>query len=274
MEWYNQTFQRHPVRDRGGKIVDIATAFEVLLELPSEGIRGAFRVALEALLGGSKELSSWANQFYDIRSGVVHRGRTDSLLYKHPDATIRHLDFLWSAQRIYRWCIEIFMGEKRGLHSTEIEDLFTSNEVHLKRLKKAGSFNHIRAKGLLHEVSKLRPAHPVGKQQDIIWLGKLLLRAYKERYMTDGDQTLPTLDIILKADDNDPQLDLKYYDFHQEFEAVYFRYIAMGTGSSVKKDLKILKPIPMDNPEQIQMENAIYNFANFAGFALLLPPRR
>ncbi len=31
MEWYYQTYQRHPVRDKGGKVVDIDTALEGLL---------------------------------------------------------------------------------------------------------------------------------------------------------------------------------------------------------------------------------------------------
>jgi len=32
IDWYNQTFQRHPVIDERGKIIDMSVAFEVLLD--------------------------------------------------------------------------------------------------------------------------------------------------------------------------------------------------------------------------------------------------
>jgi hypothetical protein len=271
MDWYNQTYQEYPVRDERGKIVDMATAFEVLLDLPQENITGALRSGITALLGGSTELYNWATCFYKARSEVVHRGKARTLLYKHPQAATEHIGLLWPAQRIFVWCVETMMGEKRGLHAEEIVDLFTPNEVYLKRLKRAGNFEKIKENGLLVEVGQLKPSYPVGKREDIVWLGKLLLRAYQEHYITNKAQSPKTLDLILSAEDTDRELGLKYNDFLKEFESIYFRYVSIWEGDMTKDKMKELKPVPTPSLEQMQLENAIYNFARFAGFALLLP---
>jgi len=69
---------------------------------------------------------------------------------------------------------------------------YYSNEVHLSKLKEAGSFQKILEDNLLGEVEKLRQIYPVGRREDIIWLGKEFLRGYKEQYKPD-EQSLPAM---------------------------------------------------------------------------------
>lgn len=135
----------------------------------------------------------------------------------------------------------------------------------MKRLRKAGSLEKIRQCGLLDEVSQLRAIHPAGNRDDIIWLGKLLLRAYKEKYLPKEKQALPTLDRILTAKDDDPELSLKYYEFHREFESVYS---STGHGDLEETELRTPEPICSRNGELILLESAIYHFAEYAGWAL------
>ena len=116
MDWYNQTFQEHPIRDRRGKIVDIATALEALLDSPRENITGALRSAVQALIGESRELSNGVARFNDMRSTIIHQGKADSILYKHPESVNEHLVLLISARMVFLWCIQTMMGEKRGSH--------------------------------------------------------------------------------------------------------------------------------------------------------------
>ena len=267
IEWYNQTFQKHPVRDERGKIVDIATAFEVLLDLPQENISGSFRACLESLLGSSPELNKWAKSFYDTRSQVVHRGKAKTLLYKHPEAATEHISLLASSRRIFTWCIYTILGDIRGSYYDDIINLFTSNEVYLKRLKRAGDFQKIEQNGLLEQISKLRPSYPVGHKKDITWLGKLLLRTYKSRFPKKSEM-LKTLEPILQAKDDDTNLGTMYYEFQKEFEDIYFRYISIAEGESVRDQLKEMKPVPINNIEQLKLENAIYQFTRFASYAL------
>jgi len=273
MDWYSQSFQKSPVRDEPGKIVDMATAFEVLLDLPQESISGAFRSIVGTLLGRSPELRKWATDFYDTRSKIVHKGRAKTLFYKHPEATQEHAHFLWTSQLLFRRCVEAMLKRQGEFHAREITDLLTSNEVHLRRLRKAGNFDAIRRKELLKEIEKLRAIPPAGKREDIIWLGKLLLQAYKERYVTDG-KTLPTLDLILNAKDDDKKISLYYYQFLKEFEPTYFRYTTESEGIDGKEPTRKFKRIVIkldDNIdiERISLENDIYHFANYAGWALI-----
>lgn len=83
------------------------------------------------------------------------------------------------------------------------------------------------------------------------------------------EQSLPTLDIILDAKDSDKELGLKYVKFAEEFRQIYFSYIVIAHSEDELKKLK--KPIKRASVEQWQLESAIYHFATFAWWALLLP---
>ncbi|MHC4183189.1 MAG: hypothetical protein ACYSR0_07560, partial [Planctomycetota bacterium] len=199
LDWYNQTYQEHPVRDRRSKIVDMATAFEVLFDLPQDSIKGAFRSCIQVLLGSSKELITWANVFYDVRSQVIHRGRTETLAYKHPEASVEHIDFLWSARRLFAWCIEVMLGGVRGLHAREIIEVLTPNEVHMTRIMKSYTVEKKLNTQILREVGKLRPVLHRIKREDVVKLGKILLNEYKDQYLDAENDTIETLNYIIST---------------------------------------------------------------------------
>jgi hypothetical protein len=274
MEWYNQSFQKHSIRSIAGHLVDVATAFETLFQLPKVGKAEAFKKQIRQHLGlpEGSPMDDWAARFYkDVRSETVHSGKPLSLLFRHAKAQLPHLSFLWSAQRIFRECVAAKTGLPRHITNDRLIAELTPNEVHLSKLRQAGSFDNIRKSGLLEEVEKLRPVYPPGKREDIIWLGKELLGAYKRQFIQKGEQALPTLDLILQASDDDMELGLKYHQFLQEFRPVYFRYVAIGREEAGAEEHKRLKPPSLDNVEQRQIENAIYHFADFATWALILP---
>lgn len=274
MEWYLQSFQKYTIRNISGRLVDIATAFETLFQLPRFNKKKEFQKRIKQYLGLKNEplVDEWASNFYgDVRSQTVHTGKPVYLSFRHPDAQLGHLGFLWSAQRIFRECVAAKTGLPRHIPNDRLMDELTPNEVHLSRLRKAGSFEKIQKGGLLREVEKLRPIYPAGNREDIIWLGKELLRSYKEQFLVSEEQSLPTLDLILGANANDRDLGLKYYQFSQEFRSVYFRYVSISRGEVSEEELRTLKPITRDNLEQIQLESAIYHFATYAGWALLMP---
>ena len=193
-------------------------------------------------------------------------------MFKHPEAQIPHLRFLRSANRIFRECISAKTGLPRHIDNDRLTEELIPNEVHLNKLKEAGSFQKILEDNLLGEVEKLRQIYPAGRREDIIWLGKELLRCYKEQYKPN-QQSLPTLQLILDSDDTGSDLGLQYYRFLEEFRLIYPEgYIAVGRGEVSEEVTTKLKPITRANMKQFQLESAIYNFARFAGWALLLPP--
>lgn len=272
MEWYNQSFQNYSIRDIAGRLVDVATAFETLFRLPQWDKKKEFKKRIRRCLGLECQplIEQWATDFYGhVRSETLHSGKPLSLLFKHPDAQLGHLSFLWSAQRIFRECVAAETGLPRHIPNNILLDELTPNEVHLRQLRKAGSFENIKKDGLLPEIYKLRQIYPVGKREDIIWLGKELLRAYKEQFMPNEEQLLPTLDLILDAEDSGIELGLKYVKFAEEFKPIISRHII--TAHSEEELSKLKKAIKPAGGKQWQLESAIDHFAKFAWWALLLP---
>jgi|GEM_PF-3476087 len=274
IEWYNQSFLKYALRSIAGRLVDIATAFETLFQLPkynkTEEFKKRIREYLEAQEGSI--LDNWATDFYSkVRSETVHKGRPLSCLFQHPEAQKPHLSFLWSSQRIFRECISAKMGLPRHIDNDRLTEELIPNEVYLSKLKNAGSFQKILEDNLLGEVEKLREIYPPGRREDIIWLGKELLRGYKKQYKPN-QQSLPTLQLILDSNDTGSDLGLTYYRFLEEFRHIYPNSdISVGWGDVSENEIIKPKPITRINIEQLQLESAIYNLAGFAGWALLLP---
>lgn len=118
LKWYNQSFLGYSIRELAGRSVDIATAFETLFQLPRRNKAKEFKKRTgECLkLQDGSVLDKWASDFYDqVRSETVHRGEPTSLLFKHPEAQLGHLSFLWSAQRIFRECVAAEIGLPRHI---------------------------------------------------------------------------------------------------------------------------------------------------------------
>jgi len=213
IEWYNQSFQKYSIRNIFGYLVDVSIAFETLFQLQKNKI--TLREAITQTLGAEEgsEIEHWAGTFYgQVRSATTHSGKPASLLYQHTDAQTPHLSFLQSSQRIFRECISAKTGLPRHTDLDRLTEQLIPNEIHLNKLKEAGSFQKILEDNLLGEVEKLRPIYPAGRREDIIWLGKELLRGYKEQYKPN-QHSLPTLQLILDSDDTGSDLGLQYYRF-------------------------------------------------------------
>ena len=275
IDWYNQSFLKYSLRGVAGRLVDIATAFETLFQLPKHNKTAEFRKRIREYLGAQEGsiLDNWAIDFYsNVRSETVHKGKPLSYLFKHPEAQIPHLSFLWSAQRIFRECVSAKTGLPRHIDNDRLIGELVPNEIHLGKLKKAGNFQKIIEDNLLGEVERLRQIYPAGRREDIIWLGKELLRGYKQQYKPN-QQSLPTLQLILDSDDTGLDLGLQYHRFLEEFRPIYPEgYVAVGRGEISEEVARKLRPITPANLKQVQLECAIYDFARFAGWALLLPP--
>lgn len=104
---------------------------------------------------------------------------------------------------------------------------------------------------MLEEVWSLKQIYPAGKREDIIWLGKELLRVYREQYGS-GLQNPSVLEGILDSQDTDPDLGLEYSRLFQQFKQIH------------------LKPITGVDTKQFALEGVILHFADFATWALIV----
>lgn len=73
LDWFNRANESDLELDRS--ILNLAVAFEALLGLPEASKTERLVDAIALLLGRVERLQSWAEQFYEARSRVVHEGR-------------------------------------------------------------------------------------------------------------------------------------------------------------------------------------------------------
>jgi hypothetical protein len=73
LDWFNRANELDLELDRS--VLNLAVAFEALLGLPEASKTERLVDAIALLLGRIERLQSWAEQFYEARSRVVHEGR-------------------------------------------------------------------------------------------------------------------------------------------------------------------------------------------------------
>ncbi|MBN2075510.1 MAG: hypothetical protein JW762_08165 [Dehalococcoidales bacterium] len=226
MDWYNLSFQRYSIRDIAGHLVDIATAFETLFQLPRHYKTAKFRKHIRETFDVEEGsvLDDWARHFYvDVRSETIHAGKPMYYLYKHPDASSGHLSFLWSAQKIFRACIAVKLGLKRNIENDFLLEELIPNEVVLKRLRDMGSYANIKDKGLT-DIWKLRQRYPVGDKENIIWLGNTLLTEFLGHIPQDNLTALvSSIQSILHSGVDDDMLWSKYVNLDRELSDILFK---------------------------------------------------
>jgi len=272
MDWYSQSFLKYSISNTARRLVDISIAFETLFQLQKNNITMTKAVTETLGVAANSPVADWAGSFYGrVRSATSHSGKPATLVYQHAEAQVPHLSFLWSAQRIFRECLAAKIGLPRNISSERLVEELTPNEIHLRRLKEAGSFEKIVENNLLSELEKLRPIYPVGKREDIVWLGKELLNGYKQLY-NPPQESFPSLVAILNSEDSGSDLGLKYYQFLKEFRPIYpDGYISVSHGDITEQTTRKTKVITSANWEQFRLEGGIYHFAQFAGYALIMP---
>lgn len=258
MEWYNLSFQKYSMRSIAGHLVDIATAFETLFQLPRNNKTREFKNRIRESLGTEEGsvLDEWAASFYsDVRSETVHTGKPSSYLFKHPSAQTPHLSFLWSAQKIFRECVAFKLGIERKISNERLVEELTPNEVLLKELRALGSFKKIKDSGALFKVWKLRRVYPVGERNNIVWLGKTLLGEMAKKPETKKLENLSAVvESILNAKDDDEMLGWEYHKLFEQLKGIFNQDADKGLKDLAKAfDLYLIS-----------------SFAEFAGYALTM----
>ncbi|WP_152412972.1 HEPN domain-containing protein [Nitrolancea hollandica] len=85
LKWYGRSTALSVMEEE--QLVDLSIALESLMGLPQrEKVTERFKETVMVLLGAIPNLDTWAQQFYDARSAVVHEGRAMQLLFI-PDKT-------------------------------------------------------------------------------------------------------------------------------------------------------------------------------------------
>ena len=141
LEWHDRSTAQDITEEVA--LVNLAIAFESLLNLEQDKeIKKRFKETVLVLLGFIPRLDSWLNQFYEARSGLVHKGKLDSPMFyidsevlkgKVPKAQYRSLTMY--GRIIFRLCLNAILSGARIAEKGRLSPaFFINNQVKKYRL--------------------------------------------------------------------------------------------------------------------------------------------
>jgi hypothetical protein len=135
LSWYNAT-NRAEVSESEA-LVDLAIAFESLLDLPSGEKTDRFVDSVSLLLGRVPRLTDWVRQFYDARSRVAHEGKLSQarFMIPRPGKQSEHLVYhplLVFGREIFRLCVAAIT---HGAYLAESRDIAAKLKTNSERFE-------------------------------------------------------------------------------------------------------------------------------------------
>jgi hypothetical protein len=135
LRWYNAT-NRVEVSE-GEALVNLAIAFESLLNLPTGEKTDRFVDSVSLLLGRVPRLTDWVRQFYDARSRVAHEGKLSQarFMIPRPGKKSEHLVYhplLVFGREILRLCVAAIT---HGAYLAESRDIAAKLQTNSERFE-------------------------------------------------------------------------------------------------------------------------------------------
>lgn len=138
LAWYNAANEQHGDPDKS--LLNLAVAFEALLELPSGDKTERLVDGIALLLGRTERLREWAVQFYGARSQVAHEGRVrDWRFYpggspKRGEAPHVFGSVMTFGRQIFRLCVHTILTGADLAHRSGLEERFVANSERYARI--------------------------------------------------------------------------------------------------------------------------------------------
>jgi hypothetical protein len=135
VRWYNAT--NRASMNEGEALINLAIAFESLLDLPSGEKTERFVDSVSLLLGRVPRLKDWVRQFYDARSRVAHEGKLSQsrFLIQPPGKSSQHLVYhplLVFGREIFRLCVAAIT---HGAYLAEMRDIAAKLKTNSERFE-------------------------------------------------------------------------------------------------------------------------------------------
>jgi hypothetical protein len=143
-------------------IVNLSIAFESLLALPQTEKTDRLVDSISLLLGRLPRLSSWARQFYDARSQIVHEGRSNRLYFLTTDDTSKsaanaaaYQSLLSYGRQIFRLCLGTLLAGASMAEHANLEEKLISNQERYEKICKALGDERVAPRDRLTQIAAL-----------------------------------------------------------------------------------------------------------------------
>lgn len=260
MEWFNRSFSGTGEVDASDAVVQMETALEALLRTTESGIKAQLRTGILSLLGYSKELEKWIDQFWDLRNKLVHGDKeAPSFDYIAPGGNRGHRHLLHMARIVFTRCFDAILKIRSKIFAKDIHEMLISNEMRIKKALEAlrrsrKTISGAYQKGAFDYISSLRTDDLSATKSETVTLGKEFLPLVSDDLRRNGkDHIADEVGKILNwHGKNLGDLALLYSEALASYSPFYF--------SETKQTEKI---------EDLALRNAAYSFFNFATWRLL-----
>jgi len=267
MEWFNRSYSHYGRGvDLSEAVLNLHTAFEALLRPEDEerGVKTQIKTALLNILGHSKELGLWFDEFWKLRNSIVHGDITPKPFFYIPSKGKKgHRHHLYIARKIFVKCLNTILKIRSDFPLLGLEEELISNEVRvdniIKILKKQKSHDleRIYKTGVLELISGLRRDDISAEKIKTKKLGELFLPLVKKDLENNEKQDIKKnliemINEILEWQGNNlSNLALLYSKLRSNYHLVYFN----------KK---------IDLPSHVSaLRRSAYDFLNFITWRLL-----
>jgi hypothetical protein len=144
MRWFSDSCRSTFFDDQS--LLLLAVAFETLLNIDpgnKERVTERLRVTIKAIVGGFARIDSWVEQFYDARSGVVHKGGLPDALYyaidrdrlpnkgKEKQGAIPHRSLTEYGRTIFHLCVDTLLSGSRMAEEVGLKESLIHNHERL-----------------------------------------------------------------------------------------------------------------------------------------------
>ncbi len=233
LEWYNRSCADHISEDVA--LVNLAIAFESLLQLEQkENLTARFKETVLTLLGPVPRLDSWLEQFYAVRSRIVHEGRTPHLMFyaanieqlhkvqRGKEVAVEYRPLTAYGRRIFRLCLNTILSGTMLGEEARLSSSFVHNQERLERicarLSRTDEKPNQRILAVSDDVFDLHEywmeSREIVNLDTLFGAGKLMLRTYLDTSPELPDSVQQVMTEILQQD-SAISLDEKIQKFRQ-----------------------------------------------------------
>lgn len=131
VHWFNEANNKSS--DEASALVNLAIAFEALLQIPRNDKTDRLIDAISLLLGRTQRLDTWARQFYDARSLIVHEGRADQLRFVAPRQPRGQSGSLYQSlvsygRQVFQLCLGTVLTGAELADQSDLKEKFVTNQ--------------------------------------------------------------------------------------------------------------------------------------------------
>ncbi len=144
LKWYNRSLSWNATDDVA--LINMAIALEALIGLKQDkGVTERFKESIKLLTGSINNIDEWLNQFYKVRSELVHDGDSDKLMFytevnqNRKEYKSKYRSMVSYSRIVFFICINSIVAGLEMVQSFALDNLLTTNKSRFEAICRINS---------------------------------------------------------------------------------------------------------------------------------------